>query len=146
MTDLFGPTCPCCGQPMPEQIEARPFEAFWRHWPDKRGKATAEAAWRKLTPAERQIACQRVEAWCKEWRKRNPQASHIMAATFLNQRRFLDDMPQPAPAKQRPRLEVWAERIKKGIPALCRDIPPSAVDEMMERGMVTRDECRRVSL
>lgn len=146
MTDLFGPVCPCCGQPMPDKIEARPFDAFWKLWPDKRGREVARKAWGRLAPAERQTAIQRCEAWCREWRKRNPEASHIMAATYLNQRRFLDDVAAEATPSRPPDLSQMAEWIKSGKPWLCRSIAGRAVEEMIQRGMVTREECRRVSL
>ena len=146
MSDLFGPVCPCCGQQIRESIEPRPFDAFWKIWPDKRGREVARKAWGKLAPAERQIAIQRCELWCKQWRKRNPDASHIMAATFLHQRRFLDDVAAPETVKRAPGLADMAEMIKSGKPWLCRSISPAAVQEMIRRGMVTREQCKAVSL
>ena len=90
MTDLFGPVCPCCGQPAPEQART-PFAEFWDIWPDKRAKEPARKGWDKLTPQEQAMAKDRAAAWFRKWRKEYPTASPIMAATYLNQQRFLDD-------------------------------------------------------
>lgn len=91
MGDLFGAVCPCCGQSM-TNVQRQPFDAFWEVWPDRRAKRPAQIAWSKLAPAEQQVAIDRARDWCAAWRKANPDASHIMASTYLNQRRFADEV------------------------------------------------------
>lgn len=145
MSDLFGPVCPCCGQPMPDKQQSRPFDAFWTVWPDKRGKEPAQKAWKRLTPPERQVAVDRCEAWCRDWRKRNPEASHIMAATYLNQRRFLD-MPETAKPATIEALDMQAGWIRERKAYLCKGIRHEAVRQMIERGLVTAEDCRAVGL
>jgi len=81
------------------------FQSFWTHWPDKRNKDTARKAFAKLKPEDRQRATDRAASWCKKWRAENPQASHIHAATYLNQKRFLDE-----DEKQTANVEDW-ERV-----------------------------------
>ena len=66
------------------------FEDFWAKWPDKKNKHSAEKAFKKLKPDERTKAVDRVGTWAVKWRKDNPDASHIHASTYLNQKRFLD--------------------------------------------------------
>lgn len=66
------------------------FEKFWERWPDKTNKTGAFKAWRSLRPVERAKAVAYCEAWCADWRKNHKNASHIHAATYLSQKRFLD--------------------------------------------------------
>jgi hypothetical protein len=123
------------------------FAAFWEAWPHKRNKATAEKAWKKLNPAARARAIERCADWCAMWRKENPQASHIHAATYLNQRRF-DDLDEAAERVERSRAEVaafWAEKIRAG-----RFVPASALTseikaEMVARNLVSADELRALA-
>ena len=145
MADLFGAVCPCCGQAMPERIEHDTFETFWKKWPDKRGKDVALRAWKKLAAAEKKIAADRCEAWCHDWRKRNPQASHIMAATYLNQRRFMDmdDIPK---ADRRAPYEAAASRILTGKSFMCVHVTAAQAREAIAAGLVTEDDCRKVGV
>lgn len=44
------------------------------------------------------------------------------------------------------RLATWAETIRSGRDFLCRNIPSTAAREMVARGMVTQDQCRRAGV
>ena len=66
------------------------FETFWKAWPHKTNKASAEKAFKKLRNDDKEKATTRAASWCAKWKQENPQASHIHASTYLNQRRFLD--------------------------------------------------------
>lgn len=44
------------------------------------------------------------------------------------------------------RLATWADAIRSGRDYLCRNIPSSAAREMVQRGMVTPDQCRKASV
>jgi hypothetical protein len=68
-----------------------PFAAFWLAWPNKVSKSAAEAAWSKLTDADRQEALRQIGPWFASWRDQNPTASPIHAATYLNKRRWRDE-------------------------------------------------------
>jgi hypothetical protein len=63
---------------------------------------------------------------------------------------YFKQCPPPAPAsKQIPasdRLSKWAESIKTGKPYLCKDIPSTAARELVAAGLVTPDQCKRVSV
>lgn len=144
MSDLFGTVCPCCGQPAPEQ-RATPFNEFWAVWPDKRGKAPAHKAFNKLTAAEQQVATRRAKHWAIEWRKRNPEASHIMAGSYLTQRRFLDEGQAPKLSKGS-MDEVQAEQIKSGKRYLCTNISSLRGRELVNKGLVTTQECVEVGV
>ena len=145
MTDLFGPVCPCCGQPV-QEAQRTPFDAFWQKWPDRRAKQPAEKAWGKLAPAEQKVALDRCEAWCREWRKRNPDASHIMASSYLNQRRFLDEGETPKQADQGTVLEMWGKAIREGKGFLVRNLTPIQARAVVDAGHATEEECRKVGV
>ena len=124
------------------------FQAFWTHWPDKRNKDTARKAFAKLKPEDRQKATDRAASWCKKWRAENPQASHIHAATYLNQKRFLDE-----DEKQTANVEDWerviafkAKWIVEGKSFLAQHIPRDQVETMLQSGLVTPEQVRGVGL
>lgn len=145
MPNLFGSVCPCCGQPALD-IPPQPFNEFWSSWPDKRAKHPAQVAWSKLSAPEQKIAMERTEAWCREWRKRNADASHILAATYLNQRRFLDTPETAAtvdPEKHDLMIAGW---IKEGKAFLLGSVTASRAAGLVARGMVTEEECRKVGV
>lgn len=128
---------------MPDQAPQE-FDEFWGIWPDKRGKDIARKAWGKLTNAERKLAKDRCRAWVKDWRKANPQASHILASTYLNQRRFLD-MAEPDKPRGDPD-EFYAAAIRDGRRYVVSGISQARAAGMIERGLVTREQCRSVGL
>ena len=69
-----------------------PFSEFWIAWPNKVAKSAAEKAWKKLTDDERREAISMIGPWFSWWREQNPNAAPIHAATYLNQKRFRDEM------------------------------------------------------
>ena len=79
------------------------FEKFWSCIPPghSKGKAEAVRAWMKLNP-EPQLAEEIVEAYDAMWQHKISEKKvgfMPMAATFLNQRRFEDDIPRPNKSK-----------------------------------------------
>lgn len=124
------------------------FEDFWASWPDKRNKESARKAFAKLRRDEPQKAADRAAEWCRQWRKENPQASHIHAATYLNQRRFLDmdEQAQSAKVDERAVMEMQANWIRQGKDFLCRSITATRAAAIVEAGLVTESDCRRVGV
>ncbi len=53
-------------------------------------------------------------------------------------------LPKPAPATDR--LSAWADSIRTGKEYLCRSIPATAARELVQRGIVTQDQCRRAGV
>jgi hypothetical protein len=51
-------------------------------------------------------------------------------------------MPKPATD----RLAIWADNIKTGKDFLCRNIPSTAARELVQRGIVTKDQCHRAGV
>jgi hypothetical protein len=49
-------------------------------------------------------------------------------------------------AKPTDRLATWADAIRTGRDFLCRNIPSTAAREMVNRGMVTPDQCRKAGV
>lgn len=54
----------------------------------------------------------------------------------------VETVAKPAPD----RLMTWAEYIRTGKDFLCRNIPSTAAREMVQRGLVTQDQCKRVGV
>ena len=79
------------------------FDSFWRFYPRKAGKEAARKAWLKLRPDEhimKMIADnvkQRVDKG--EWRKDN-QSFILHASTYLNQKRWEDEVLDQQPQKR----------------------------------------------
>ncbi len=53
-------------------------------------------------------------------------------------------MPKPSPATDR--LATWADSIRSGRDYLCRNIPSTAARELVQRGLVTQDQCRKAGV
>jgi len=53
-------------------------------------------------------------------------------------------MPKPSLAIDK--LSAWAESIKSGRDYLCRSIPSTAARELVQRGIVTHEQCKRVGV
>ena len=51
----------------------------------------------------------------------------------------------PSP-KQVDKLATWADAIRSGRDFLCRNIPSTAARELVQRGMVTPDQCRKAGV
>jgi hypothetical protein len=78
------------------------WDQFWALYPRKTGKAQAEKAWGKLKPAERQGAVDALPLHVGYW-QRNDTATQFIPhpATWLNGRRWDDDLPQDRPKQPR---------------------------------------------
>jgi hypothetical protein len=89
------------------------FDDFWRDWPKKEGKAAAVAAWKKQRPdpGERRLirdAIPRQQA-AKDWPRENWRYCPL-PATWLNQRRWEDEIPDPPPKGEREMIGKDKER------------------------------------
>jgi hypothetical protein len=69
-----------------------PFADFWDKWPNKVSKANAEKAWSRLSEQDKADAIGKLGPWFAWWRAAFPTASPIHAATYLNQRRWRDEI------------------------------------------------------
>lgn len=86
------------------------FNQFWEVWPlGKISKQNAEKAFRKLSQPDRTLAIERAPSWAAQWRRNNPTASPIHPASYLNGKRWTDEI-QPnltlipgGPSEQSPR-------------------------------------------
>jgi len=109
------PLRPVAAPPDRPAKEPPSFAAFWQAWPKKEARAAAVAAWRKVPQDDTTLdaildAIPRQQA-AKDWPRENwrycPQP-----ATWLNQRRWEDEVPDPLPkertlvGKDRERLDV----------------------------------------
>lgn len=95
--------CASVAQPKPSHTEPEPykkelgkpnsigFSEFWPIWPNKTAKSSAEKAWRNLSQPDRAAAIENAVPWFNGWRIRNPHASPIHPATYLNQKRWTDE-------------------------------------------------------
>lgn len=56
-----------------------------------------------------------------------------------------ESVTQPAPSVT-DRLATWADAIRSGRDYLCRNVPSTAARELVRRGMVTPDQCRKAGV
>ena len=75
-----------------EKESLLPFSDFWAVWPVKIAKDAASKAWSKLSQADRIRAIDGAADWYDRWRQSNPQANPIHPASFLNQKRWTDEI------------------------------------------------------
>ena len=69
------------------------FEEFWTGWRDVKGgggKYQAFRSWKRLRPEERGLAKSAGAPYFRKWRSEHDDCAPLHAATFLNQKRFLD--------------------------------------------------------
>jgi hypothetical protein len=76
------------------------FDAFWQAWPKKEGKAKAQTAWARIRPDPDTIqaildAIPRHQA-AKDWPRENWRFCPL-PATWLNERRWDDELPDTVP-------------------------------------------------
>ena len=144
MTDLFETTCHCCGQALPERQEQHPFAAFWKQWPNKKGKSDAEKAWKQLKPNQKSHAISTCSKWFAEWRKEYKDASPILPASFL--RRHVSDDVDAAQRTDLDWAEYWGSKIRNGFPVSPTAIRPSIATEMLARELVTKTQLREIGI
>jgi hypothetical protein len=145
MTDLFGDTCPCCGQTVTNAIPS-PFDDFWQCVPHKIGKASAMKAWGKLSAAQRDAAKSNVVGWYAWFSKTYPTASPVHPATYMNGRRWEDEWSRPQSVDVKARIKSEVDRIKSGKRFLCGSISQTSARALIDMGHVTEDECRSVGV
>jgi hypothetical protein len=107
------PLRPAAAPPDRPATDPPGFVAFWKVWPKKEGKAEALAKWRKLHPdadttqaildaIPRQLAA-------KDWPRENWRYCPL-PATWLHQRRWEDEVPDPPPKGERELIGKDKER------------------------------------
>lgn len=75
------------------------FEVFWKIYPNKTGKAESNKKWDKLKPVEQEAILEFIPNWLKH--KPFEGYNYPMATTFLNQRRWEDELvTKPTEQKQ----------------------------------------------
>lgn len=77
------------------------FDAVWKAWPRKVKKVTAESAWKRLSRADRDAVLAAIPAHANGYRQHvEPQfVPHL--SSWLNQRRWEEDPPQPPTVRAR---------------------------------------------
>lgn len=89
-------------EPEPEPVKREPkgsllgFDEFWNVWPIKIGKENARKAWAKLAIEDRRLAFSAIrDGWFNRWQQSQPDANPIHASTFLNSKRWTDEIATP---------------------------------------------------
>jgi hypothetical protein len=140
--------------PEPDTIRNAGFADFWALIPRgaKSSKIAAERAFRKLTPARRLEAIQKVAAYYAWWAKLYPDAAAqgkwLHPASYLNQRRWEDEAFSPPAVNEttKDRAAFWAEQINSGKPISRFAVTPTLCDEMVARKLVTPAQLRERGL
>jgi hypothetical protein len=74
------------------------FECFYKAYPVKRSRVSAQRAWKKLNEADRKRALDTLSAHVRFWDVAGVEKQFIpYPATWLNQRRWEDDLEMPEP-------------------------------------------------
>lgn len=80
-------------------VKAPSFDDFWSSWPlGKVGKDAARKAFGRLSPQQRIGATTRAAEWCASWRAANPRLNDIHPSTYLNNKRWQDEIAPSQPA------------------------------------------------
>jgi uncharacterized protein YdaU (DUF1376 family) len=130
------------------------FDEFWQAVPRKIAKPKAQEAFAKAlrkTDAGTIIAAMRRYA---EARMGEEPKYTAHPASWLDAGRWTDE---PDPQKQLQitggnhggtdsKLTTWADNIRTGREYMCRSIPATAARELVHRGMVTLDQCKRAGV
>jgi hypothetical protein len=120
------------------------FAEFWDRWPEKKAKVSAEKAWARLPAEDRRVASARCADWFRAWRRGNPQASPIHAATFLNQRRWQDMDETSSTQNPNAVAEFWAKHLNDPAARVPQTaISPSLARLMLELRLVTPETLKR---
>jgi len=124
----YGPDVPI------EVIWKAAFEKFWNIYPKKRGKDPANKAWDKLKgDADLYYEiCDAVMAWreTEDWLKNDGQFIPN-ASTFLNQKRWQDEIPPPKPINRADPEWMAANNDYTAIGG-SRDVPEDEYDALCE--------------
>jgi hypothetical protein len=120
------------------------FAEFWDRWPEKKARASAEKAWARLPAKDRRVVIARCADWFRAWRRGNPQASPIHAATFLNERRWQDMDETTSTQNPNAVAELWAKRLNDPTAHVPQTaISPSLARLMLELRLVTPETLKR---
>ncbi len=123
------------------------FDAFWAVWPNKSGKADAKAAFAKMSDEDRADATRHAARWFTDWRKKYPTASPILPASFLRKRRWEDETEKTAAIIDPESLQkAHVKAIKSGLEWMVRDLSSATARDLVYKGLVTHEECRKVGL
>ncbi len=144
----------CQLEPEPDSIDlGKPkscsFSDFWKGWPNKVGKVSAQKAWGRLSQQDRQAAHDSTTTWFDRWKAANPTASPIHASTYLNKKRWQDEFAPTLRAvggSDVDRDEAAVQAIKTGKHFLCTDIPKSRAERLVHEGRVTLEEIKTVRI
>lgn len=114
----------------------------------KIGTGPAEKAWKKLKAQERKVAVARVCGYMKQFRKLYPTASPMLPASYLNGNNWKDEAEEsPSTAKvQGDEMQAAANAILSGKYFLCTQITAATARTLIERKMVTLEQCREVRI
>lgn len=85
--------------PLPPDVQTERFAAFWKLYPKKQGKGAAEKAWKKIKPTaemfDQIVAAVGAAISSEQWQRENGRFIPN-PATWLNQKRWEDEIPAPA--------------------------------------------------
>lgn len=120
------------------------FEVFWTACPRRVGKGAARKAYASaLKKADAATLLSGIKRHAVEMRGRE-QRFIPNPATWLNQERWLDGLAEEKP-KADP-TEIRVKAIKSGKRFLCTQISGAQARELVERNLVTTEECRLVGV
>ena len=85
--------------PLPPNAQTERFAAFWKLYPKKQGKGAAEKAWKKIKPTaemfDQIMSAVGAAISSEQWQRENGRFIPN-PATWLNQKRWEDELPAPS--------------------------------------------------
>ena len=75
------------------------FDDWYASYPKKQGKEAAKRTWKRMNAAERAACVAAQPMWNAHWASEGTQFCP-MASTWVNQKRWEDDIPNATPARR----------------------------------------------
>jgi hypothetical protein len=85
------------------------FEDFWKLYPRKVSKRTAEASWKRLNKLEQELALEAIQQHIQYWSLKETASEFIPhASTWLNQGRWEDELDMTVKEIKKPSLPWYS--------------------------------------
>lgn len=110
------------------------FSSFWSQYPKKVARPVAEKSWKRLSAAEQDAALEALPNHVRMWNERGDHQYTPYPATWLNQRRWEDEIEVSEPKK--PLVAWWtsdAETLKYGASKGIHPRPGEAMPDYKAR-------------
>lgn len=117
------------------------FDDFWKSWPDKVSKKSAQEAWGRVPVCERTIAARACASWLASWKKKHPKASGISAAKYLDDKRWTDEgFSPPGQVDQEAVLKFYAQTVLSKKATAAATVSKEMAAQLIAAKLVTDEQ------